>query len=78
MLAFVLGIHHFTHVSKVIPLDRKDKIFRKKCPTKATLQKKKSQNVTYGSLMGHFSFSSMIIYDTFNEKNQHYIRSGFY
>jgi hypothetical protein len=66
---FLLGIHHFTHVSKVIPLDRRDENFRKKCPTKAMLQKKEvSQFVTYGSLMGHFSFSSMITYDTFKQK----------
>jgi len=31
-------------------------------------EKEVAQSVTYGSFMRHFSFSSMIIYDTSNQK----------
>jgi len=71
MSTFLLGIHHLTHVNKVIPLDRRDENFRKKCPTKATLQKKEvSQFVTYSSLMVHFSFSSMITLTLWTQKKK--------
>lgn len=79
MSAFLLGIHHLTHVNKVIPLDRRDENFKEKCPTKDTLQNKEmSQFVTYGSLMVHFSFSSMITLTLSTKKKKHYTKSGSY
>ncbi len=44
--------------------------FQKKCSAKAALQEKEvAQFAACGSFMRHFSFSSKIIYDASNQKN---------